>query len=366
MSWPAELQLLAVIGADHPSLWGRLQVREPEPPLILEDAVVLPAWQHRNVELWWKRHSLGVYDRNGLHVEALSDSRGERRICPPPPRLEEARFNRARAVRREQVLYGGTLYDHFGHLLMDCARAYQLLREWRDSRQPIWFHDCTPHRGPVLQLPLVQQWLTCMGVARRVRIVRRPLLAQQLISGPALYSDRLFVSRDLRAACQAALKPKLRLRIERQGPPRRRLAYLSRHRLQAGSTRFHGEAELVERLADFPQVDVICPEDLDFQAKIALYRRYELVAGFPQSCMNLKLFAPGDGLARQVMFVAGPKSLSSSWVNIDRATGFGDLLLDCNWPVPAAPPGGESDPGFLRTNPIDVEKVLTVIRALAG
>lgn len=365
------MQPLAELATDHPALWGRLEVREPAPPLILENAVVLPAWQHRDVEPWWLRHSLGVYDSQGQHVRELSDMRGDRHCCFPPARLEQARFNRPRALRKPLVLYGGTLYDHFGHLLVDSTRAYQLLRLFRHTKLPIWFHDCTPHRGSVLRLAVVQQWLACLGLSNRARLVGRPLLARQLISAAPLYSDRRFVSQDLHPACRAALKPKLVRRLERLGPARRRLAYLSRHKLRGGSTLFAGEAELVERLAELPHVDVICPEELDFEAKIGLYRRYQVVAGFPQSSMHLKLFAPGEQLARQVLFIAGPRSLSSSWLNLERATGFGDLVVDCCTEVAggtAAPlPTDPSAAGeFQRTNHFNAQTVLKAIVALAG
>jgi len=346
----------------------------------MTDAVILPAWEHRGIEYWWRRHSVGVYDSEGHHVITLSDYRGERRICFPPACLEQARFNRAKAVTKRVVLYGGTLYDHFGHLLMDSARAYRLLREFRNSKLPIWFHDCTPHNGSVLALEMVQQWLGCLGIAGRARIVRHPLLAGQLISGPALYSDRRFVSRDLREVCQQSLQSSLRLHLEGERPPRRRLAYLSRHRLSGGSTRFAGEAALVEALADWAHVDVICPEELGFEDKIALYHRYEVIAGFPQSCMNLKLFSPVGNPARQVMFIAGPCSLSSSWVNIEHATGFGDLVVDCGCGDPgadaetqaslpglASPEEADQEPErFQRTNRFDRGRALAALAALAG
>jgi len=371
------LQALADLPQDHPCLWGRLCVSEPEPPLILDEATVLPAWKNPNGKYWWRFHSLGVYNRNGEHVTKLSDLRGERHLCFPPKRLEQARCNWERALKKQLVLYGGTLYDHFGHLLVDSARAYQLLRLYRHTKLPIWFHDCTPHRGSVLRLTMVQQWLGCLGITNRVRIVRRPLMARQLISGPALYSDRQFVSRDLRTACKASLKPKLRSQLEQEGRPKRRLAYVSRHRLSGGTTCFAGEAALVEKLADWPHVDVICPEELGFEDKIALYHRYEFVAGFPQSCMNMKLFSPVEDPARQVMLIAGPRSLSSSWVNIENATHFGDQVVDCSIheegvarePSSQVASGVDGDPGnasFQRTNLFDQERVLAALTVLAG
>ncbi|MEB3319762.1 MAG: glycosyltransferase 61 family protein, partial [Cyanobium sp.] len=264
-------------------------------------------------------------------------------------------------------LYGGTLYAAFGHLILDSGRAYQLLREHRSSDLPIWFHDATPHRHPgsILKLGLVQAWLKQLGLRKRARLIRRPMRARELISCGALYTDRGFASRQLRPACAAALKPRVRSRLETIGPPQRRLVYLSRHKLTVGSTLYPQEAELVERLAGLKHVDVVCPEDLSFEEKLALYRRYEVIAGFPQACMGLKLFVPGEQLAQQVMLVAGARSLSSTWVNIDRAVGWGDAYVDCDPGVPHIVADDPSQP-FQRTNPFDPHTVLQAIRSLSG
>jgi hypothetical protein len=84
---------------------------------------------------------------------------------------------------------------------------------------------------------------------------------------------------------------------------------------------------------------VICPEELGFEDKIALYHRYEFVAGFPQSCMNMKLHSPVEDAARQVMLIVGPGSLSSSWVNIENPTHFGDQVVDCRIHEEGVAPG---------------------------
>jgi hypothetical protein len=86
--------------------------------------------------------------------------------------------------------------------------------------------------------------------------------------------------------------------------------------------------------------------------------------------MNLKCFTPYrhvEELARQVMFIAGPKSLSSNWVNIDRACGFGDEVLDCSLPSSGEErTDGEPDAGFQRSNPFDPHLVVETLRELAG
>lgn len=164
--------------------------------------------------------------------------RGQRHCCYPEARLENNLHKSKRLREHELVLDRGTLYDQFGHLTLDSGRVYQLLREYRGSDLPVWFHDATTHRHPrsTLKLALVQAWLKQLGLRKRAKLIRRPLLARQLISCGALCTDRGFASQDLRPACGAALKHRLRDRLEAIGPPQRRLAYLSRHKLSSGST----------------------------------------------------------------------------------------------------------------------------------
>ncbi len=291
-------------------------------------------------------------------------------------------------VPRPTLLYGGTLFDHFGHLVLDLTRTYQLLRLFRRSKEPIWFHypmqartnpapdgsgdeagSRAGRRGSISN-PLVLEWLECLGIRKRARVIIKKLPASMLVSSNVLYRDRQFVTSDFPQAAQAALAPQLRrrlLKLERQPG---RIAYLSRHRLQSGTTRFVGEQEVVRAISNHPRIDVICPEELSIADKLGLFRRYELIAGFPQACMNLKCFAPYgrvDELARQVMFIAGPQSLSSNWVNLDRACGFGDRVLE----TPADTSSAHDDPaaadamGFQRSNGFDAGLVLDALHELA-
>lgn len=365
MDFPAEIKPLASIPPSHPCLWGELTMREDPGLEHWQDATLLPPRRRAGQTLWWRRYGFGVFDASGQHLPQLSDMRGKRHCCHPEPRLDDNPYRVDRLRQHEVVLYGGTLYDQFGHLILDSGRAYQLLRDYRNSDLPIWFHDASPHRHPrsILKLALVQDWLKQLGLRQRAKLIRRPIRARQLISCSALYNDRGHASRGLVDACAAALKPRLRERLEAIGRPRRRLAYLSRHRLSQGSTHYAQEAELVGRLAELPHVDVICPEDLTFEEKLGLYRRYDVIAGFPQACMGLKMFVPGAFRAHQVMFIAGPRSLSSTWVNIDRATGGGDTYVDCDPGEQQIVADDRSSP-FLRSNRFEISTALHAIRTL--
>jgi hypothetical protein len=76
------------------------------------------------------------------------------------------------------------------------------------------------------------------------------------------------------------------------------------------------------------------------------------------------------------LFTAGPRSLNSNWVNLDRAFGFGDRILDCTpaisrdqaerdqaEPIKPMPP---MDGAFQRSNAFHVGKVIDTMRDLAS
>jgi hypothetical protein len=64
--------------------------------------------------------------------------------------------------------------------------------------------------------------------------------------------------------------------------------------------------------------------------------------------------------------VAGPQSLSTNWVNLERAAAFGDQVLDCSPPEAEEPtaPGGDGSTSFQRSTRFDVELVVETLRAL--
>ncbi|MEB3265230.1 MAG: hypothetical protein VKN13_01295 [Cyanobacteriota bacterium] len=372
---PSSLLPLAGLPPDHPCVWGDIEVRSSEPLVIVGGATVLPPRRNPLATGWWNRVGFGIYDAAGVPVASLNDCRGARQFFPPPAELSDEALVGQRIRQRDLVLYGGTLYPEYGHLLAETGRAYQLLRLYRKFKVKIWFHYPTTWRGRLRDNGMIQRWLANIGLDERYRIVRRPLRANTLISAAAIYRDRAFVSADFQPACQAALRPDRVRHILAWTGERRPVAYLSRHKLGAGSTRFLQEAELVEQLAGLPGVDVYCPEEMDEIQKILLYRQYRYLVCFPQASLMLKAFTPcrsNSELARQVILGAGPQSLPSSWINVDQACGFHDLFFDASAESPAPPEpsaeGAASADGvaFQRGNSFAVNRVLELIRQLAG
>jgi hypothetical protein len=367
---PLAFNLIREAKKRHPSWWGKARVAERASIVIENDAFVLDISRHQHYQKrWWLNMSHGVVDRKGELVTALNDKRGERHFYyPQEDRLAEVRQGGgtgAEAIDKDLVLYGGTLFDHFGHLLLDLTRTYQLLRLFRDLDAPIWFHYHRLRKGGTLaERTLITAWLDCLGIRQRARLVRRPIRARTLVSSSVLYRDRCFVTEDFHDACLASLRPDLRQRLAATGR-KQKIAYLSRHKLSTGTTRFLGESEVVTRIAKLSSVDVICPEELSFAQKLSLYRQYDWIVGFPQACMNLKAFVPSSSdtqVARQVMFLAGPRTLSTNWVNIDAACGFNDYYVDCH---PSDTTRQEADDGFQRSNSFDIDKVVGTVEMIA-
>ena len=70
-------------------------------------------------------------------------------------------------------------------------------------------------------------------------------------------------------------------------------------------------------------------------------------------------------IARQIFLVAGPESFPSTWLNVEKACGFGDLYLDCHYQNET--PTEDANPTrFTRANSIDVDTVVLALKDLAA
>ena len=65
-----------------------------------------------------------------------------------------------------------------------------------------------------------------------------------------------------------------------------------------------------------------------------------------------------------MLFVAGPQSLNSNWVNLDNAFGFGDKVVDCSLTQNLAE--YPESKAFQRHNRFNTGLVIDTMRELAG
>ena len=365
----SKLNTLQEIPKSHISFFGESFTRNNSPIIIEEGATILPRFTTPLEKDWSLRFSQGVFNANGDHIEALSDQRGDRKLFFPPSRLEDAKGYEPEKIKRLKfMLYGGTLYEHFGDMLVDTCRAYQLLRLYRYCKEPIWFHYAAPRSAREFRTPSIEAWLNCLGLANRFRLIRRPMQARRLVSCPQIYRDLKWISSDYAPAARASLHPKLSRQLERIERNGKRIAYLSRHKLNNGTSKFIQEAQLVEQLRSIPEVDIICPEELSFEEKLSLWRSHAYIVGFPQGCLMLKPFVPQqqpDQIARQIFLLAGPKCLPSNWLSIDKVCNFNDLYLDCHGPDENTP-NIEIEDQFTRANSIDINVIVGALAELAA
>jgi hypothetical protein len=389
----SSVETLSGLASDHPCLWGEI-AQKHDPSWVLEpDAYLLPTRSTgADGSRWWEARKQGGISRDGKPISALTDLRGNRHIYPLKlDQMAGMKLPTERAAR-ETVLYGGTLFDNFGHLLLDLSRTYQLLRLFRNSQESFWFHypgkthnneqnnptkpidGVKSQDGSWIQNPTIREWLDCLGILDRARFIQKTIKCSMLASSSVLYRDRAFVSTDFPLCAKAALAPKLRQKLLNIEQSKQRIAYFSRHKLAQGTTQFSGEQEVVEALKDLANVDIICPEELSIRSKLKLFRKYPLIAGFPQAGLILKYFVPHhqtSELAQLFLFAAGQRSLNSNWVNLDRAYGFRDRVLDCtpaiviNQAEPAQPMP-LMDGTFQRSNPFHPGKVIDTMRDLAS
>ena len=361
------LRPLTEIPTDHPGLFGERQTMHPEPLIIEENAIILPRVSTSRQGVWARRWSQGIFDADGKHIKALNDKRGDRELFFPLPSLKEnIDLETSRIIKKSMIIYGGTLYEHFGDMLSDACRAYQLLRLYRHSKKPIWFHHAVPPSIKKPRKSTILEWLECLGISNRYRIISKPILAKRLVSSPQIHIDLEFTSSDYHAATKASLSPGLSRQLMQIDRHPSRIAYLSRHKLKKGTTQFVGEDELVARLASVDNIDIIYPEELSIPDKLALWRQYTLIVGFPQSCLLLKPFVPHKDkqeLATQVFLLAGAKCLPSTWLNIENACQFGDYYIDCDDEM--ATNSTNKPEGFARGNAFSVIKAFNTIRQLA-
>jgi hypothetical protein len=321
---------LGAVDGGHPTLWGQIEIKPESELLLHRDAKVLTAYRTGKGDGWWERRKQGALTKDGELIEELTDWRGSRPIYAWPSQ-ESVRVRSG--IRERTVLYGGTLYEHFGHLLLDLTRLYQLLPLFRESDLPFWLHYHGGVANGEITNHVVLEWLDCLGVRDRIKLVDDNIRCELLVSSPVLYRDRCFVRRDMPRATTRSLRPALRAKLAKIKRRKNRVAYLTRTQLSGGTSRFIGEVNVVDHISRLPFVDIYTPEDLSIPRKLRLFMQYDYVVGFIQASMLLKYFLPvacAENVAQVIALTSGHQSLNSNWVNLTRAYGFLDYTVDCS------------------------------------
>lgn len=238
--------------------------------------------------------------QGGVFLADLGLRRGPQRrhhVVPPesgPPPACSARIRRA--------WFGGYLFDHYGHFLLE-GLARVLGPAVRQSGDPIVF--LTPMRKPAVA-GYMQQVLRTIGIdPSRIVLCTQTTLVESLEVNPAAFEIGALVR-----------PPAYKRLVERPGPADAGggVVYLSRSRLAARRTILN-ERDLEQALAARWGARIVHPETLPIADQIALFRSAGTVIACEGSALHTMLLA-GE-VARTI--VLSPPTINLNYLLCDEA-----------------------------------------------
>lgn len=240
------------------SVWN--DVRHELPPArirVLDNAVILPIRNGNRMEAFSVDFEGGVQDKDGRFVAGLV----------PKVRMSSPMgmsCNRAYPVdatdietRDESVVFGGVLFDHYGHLITDStARLWYLAGHPEDNRKVVFVK--TPSMCLVPEDPM--PFLQLLGLpAERIEIVERPTRFRQVVvPEQAMYAYEGFRPE------WASVFDLIRSNVP---PSPYRKIYFSRARFQKGDTLNEDIFENYYRDRGF---HIVYPEECSVREEISL------------------------------------------------------------------------------------------------
>lgn len=273
----------------------------------LRDAVVTPTVANR-VE-----HTFTgcVYDRTGRLVPASQRTHGAITWKPADP--EQIIAPEVAQEIEGQGIYLGHYTGHYGHFLIDT-----LSRFW--ALQTGFAYDKLVFQPFVLRMPDFQAFsplrvcCECFGVKLEDLYTVRACLRFKKLAVPSMLfevgqaakPEQALVYRQIAEYC-----------VGRAKVPEAPRLYLSRSRLKKGHKPAANE-EQVERVFESFGFTVVYPEQLDFEAQVALYQRAEVMAGFGGSAMHNSLFMREGAMAINLGSPRAPNAVNRNQRHCDQ------------------------------------------------
>ncbi|MEO3474416.1 glycosyltransferase 61 family protein [Roseomonas sp. CAU 1739] len=246
---------------------------------------------------------IGAFGPDDLPVAAAIHRRGGHAANPPP-------FAAAEEDWDGDFIYGGQLWDHFGHFLLE-----SLSRAWAFATLPgpvLWQRAVSHSR----LLPWQRDILDLLGLgAREHRVIDRPVRVARL----AVPEQGLVTRRYLHAWQEAALAAH-----PCRTPQPGHCVWLSRSDLPARLARVDGEAEVEAALAA-DRWTILHPETMSLADQLAALEAAEVIAGFEGSAFH-SLLLVRDVRARIVIFGRGPR-INPNYQVIAHAKGLDQRLV---------------------------------------
>ena len=217
----------------------------------------------------------GLFSESGDYIPRGAVWRRNTPICVPPTAIPEAE------ERLEgRWLWGGILYDHFGHFLVESTARLWPLPDRRGDLDGVIFAPRNPSEAPELTWFQAELFRHLIGdfpvklIARPTRIAALDVPGQGFGMGRIAGGTKQF---------RAYIETDFARTIAPYGPER---LFLSRSKLPYSRGGFVGEAILDERMAR-AGYEIFHPEEHDIATQLARYKAARQVVALDGSALHL-------------------------------------------------------------------------------
>ncbi len=264
---------------------------DPDKPLapeirVIENALIVPfgAGKTRGIA-----RRAGVYDAEGNYIpesQCFRFSEQPTTVEPDGPPLEEPQIQ-----FRGKWLYGGLLYQHFGHFMLESTgRLWAAEQAFRKVKGELFLlkGDVAHAKRPI---KIMSDLIHLFGARGRwTRGVIEPVRVEKLVVAP-----QGFGTGDMIAGCPEYRAFTRRVLSEVAAPDGAERIYISRSRLFSKRGRYFGEAR-IEKLFEDEGYRIYHPQEEPIEAQIAQYRAAKVIVSSDSSALHLAAFFadPGD------------------------------------------------------------------------
>lgn len=223
----------------------------------------------------------------------------------------------------EKAIYGGVLWDHYGHFLLETLSRLCDESVFLDSTVPIIFHG----QANTLSLAWVNKILSAINISPdRVIIIDKPILIEELIVCWPLFKIRYKASIEFLASTSKIGK---KITLNNGSTSGNKKIYLSRTRLALQTRQIEGEC-IIEQEFKKRDFTIVHPELMSLEDQILAFNEATTIAGCLGSSFHTLLFARQN---KNIIYISLGKMVNSNFVLIDKLRQDNSeywLLNDCS------------------------------------
>jgi capsular polysaccharide biosynthesis protein len=240
--------------------------------------------------------AIGAFDASGAFIESFD-------LLRTSWTSRRAAFVRPQHRLTGEYVYGGVLFPHFGHFLLESLSRVWAIKELHGA--DILWHSQQPPRLERWQ----KQVFEILGIDEsRFSYITHSTSIESLILPQPGYVNRHFAHPDhiraLDAFCGKRPTPDIKV-------------WLSRSALAESSVRIDGEQEL-ERALESDGWRVVHPQRLSIRDQLEIWSSAEIIAGFAGSAFHLAILIR-DLQAKLVIFARRSDGMNANFQTIARA-----------------------------------------------